>query len=131
MVLVTEKAVRTAVVGVLAAGSAHPMTFQDIKSYAPGKLPNYYNEVGASDRFGGESRLGVYIGTGGYRITMRSVGRTEDAALDMRSKGRLALEYATLLVGDLYSTPVMFETADLIAEDDGWWSGLMTLTTTL
>lgn len=126
----SELAVRAAAVTVLAAGDAVPKTLQDLKTKDPERL--YYNEITVSDRYGdGQLRLGVWLGTGGYRITTRAVGATEDAAYQMRELARTALEYAVLTIGDVTTTPVMFETAEQIAEDDGWWSGLTTWTTTL
>lgn len=122
----TEKALRDAAIATIGPTAA-PMTLQEVKNFA-GKLPDYYNEVTAVDMFGSATRLSTQRGTSGYRITVRSVARIESAALDMRARARAALEYAFLNVGSDKTTPVRFESADPVGEDDGWWSGLMTLT---
>ena len=120
--------VRTAAIAVLQTGLAHPQTLQDLKSTAT--TPPHYNEVTVEDRFGGELRNSVWRGTNGWRITTRAVSETEDGAYQMRAKARAALEYTLLAVGADGSTPVMFESADPIAEDEGHWSGLTTWTCT-
>lgn len=126
----SEQLVLDAAIAVLSAGSAFPMTLQQAKDLA--ELPDYYTVVSVADRVGGELRKGVSYGTRSYRITARQVARTEDAARLMRTSTRSALEYVELSVGAVASTAVMFESADPIAEDnEGWWSGLTTWTTTV
>lgn len=126
----TEKLILAAAKTVLDGGGAHPMTLWEAKEAAD--LGNYYTELMVAPRAGGAMRLGVWIGTNGFRISTRALGLSEDAAYDMRSRARTALEYANLPVDDGFTTPVMFETADDIEEEnDGWWSGLTTWTCTL
>lgn len=123
----TALEVRAAAVAALTAAQAHPKTLQELKSATP---PAHYNEVTVDDRFGGELRASVWRGTIGWRISTRAVSETEDGAYQMRAKARAGLEYALLTVGGDVSTPVMFESADPIAEDEGHWSGLSTWTCT-
>jgi hypothetical protein len=126
---VSEKAVRAAVIAALDAGQAHGYGLDDLKLATA--TPEYYNEVTVVARFGGVARLSSQLGVGPYRIAVRSVGNTEDGALEMRARGRAALEYQFLNVEGALMTPIQFETAEIVGEDSGWWSGLMTLTCNL
>ena len=87
-------------------------------------LPADYVEVTVSRRFGGEERNDGYIGTEGYRITTRVVGKFVANGRDMRDKVRTALAFKMLTVGSLTTTPIAFETEDPIGDDEGRWSGL-------
>ena len=56
-------------------------------------------------------------------ITTRAVARTVSNAREMRRRAG-QIEGVSLVIGDEESTPVQFETEDLIAPDDDWYSGL-------
>ena len=91
----------------------------------PATKPTSYVEVSVTRRFGGNRRSSANTATGGWRITTRAVDHTSIANARLTANTtRTALEFFRLSVGGKTSTPVQFETADPVAPDDGWWSGL-------
>lgn len=87
--------------------------------------PKNYVEVTVSRRFGSEPRSVARYSATGWRVTTRWVSATSIAnARNLEARGHAALEGAVLAVDGRTSTPVQFETAEPIADDEGWWSGL-------
>lgn len=121
--MATEKEHSTAVIAFLTTAAAAPYSL----GTAAASLPDFYTEVGVVRRFGGEQRLSGVRDGELYRITARQVARLYPNAQNLRAKSA-ALEGAVLTIGALTTTPIEFESADPIAEDDGWYSGLQTWT---
>jgi hypothetical protein len=119
----TEAEHSAAVVAFLEAAKAHPYALGDPR---PTDVTSY-TEVGIFRRFGGESVLNGDLGLRLVRVTTREVAKIRANALTVRSKCA-ALEDASLTVAGFVTTPIQFETQTLIAEDDGWFSGLTTWT---
>lgn len=115
-----------AVIAALSAVSAAPYDLDDIKALA--SPPAQYTEVTVSRRFGGQNRATGSTGRVGWRITTRTVAKTVSNAREMRKRAETALLYARLTVGGDETTPIQFEGAEPIGDDDGWWSGLTTWT---
>lgn len=132
--IVSDADVATAVLAALnsggASGTAHADELDTIKKAKP--LPNSYTEVTVSRRFGGESRNDAYLGTDAFRVTARQCSKVDIFnARELRRRTRVNLEYAYIAAGGLTSTPVLFETAEDIGQDEqGYWSGLETYTFT-
>lgn len=128
---VSEEAVAQAVIGVL--GSAFPYDVDDVPGTNgnAGTLPTRYTEVTVSRRYGGPVRGDATPTTIGYRITTRAVAKNVTDARNLRRLAMRDLENVALTVGAEKSTPVAFESADPIGPDAGWFSGLVTWTTTL
>lgn len=63
----------------------------------------------------------------GWRVTVRGVGRTVDEARWALARASVALEGAQVDVGTP-TTPLLFETADQVAPDEGRYSGAITYT---
>lgn len=93
----------------------------------PGNRPEKYTEITVTRRFGGEQRSSGERDGQLWRITARQVGRVFQNAQNLRAKGS-AIEGAVLTIAGGTSTPVEFETAEVIGPDDGWFSGLETWT---
>ena len=91
----------------------------------PTELPSKYVEVTVSRRFGGALRSAAVTSISGWRITTRVVDQNSipNARLSANTV-RTALEFYRLAIGGKTSTPVQFETAEVIGPDDGWWSGM-------
>lgn len=118
----TEQEQLDAVVAALTAANAAPHTLGDLARLSI--PPDYYNEVTVTPTY-----IGTYDAAGapvvdGWRITTRAVAKTEGNAREMRRRAAAGLR--GVRVGS--STPVLFESADPIAPDDGWFSGLTTWT---
>lgn len=124
MTISNEEPNAVAVLALLNAGNASAYDSDALKELPT--LPANYNEVTVERRFGGQARAVGSTTRRGWRITVRSVGIVIDNAREMR---RLAdVEGARLVVDGKTSTPIQFESADPIGEDDGRWSGLTTYT---
>ena len=95
----------------------------------PTTPPAKYVEVTVSRRFGGTRRSSGNTATGGWRITTRVIDQNSitNARLTANTV-RTALEFVRLSIGTKTSTPVQFETAEVIGPDDGWWSGMTAYT---
>lgn len=116
-------------VAVLAKMNAAGTTAYDSDTLkAAAVLPANYNEVTVERRFGGENRATGSTTRRGWRITARAVGITVSNARQMRKLAATSLEGARVVVDGKTSTPIQFESADPIGEDDGRWSGLTTYT---
>lgn len=95
----------------------------------PTDLPSKYVEVTVTRRYGGTRRASASTATGGWRITTRVVDQTSIANARLTANtARTALEFYRLSIGGKTSTPVQFETAEVIGPDDGWWSGMTAYT---
>lgn len=122
----TEEDVAGAVIAAIVENGGKAYDLDDAKALT--NPPASYVEVMVERRFGGEQRAcGGYALTG-YRINLRAVATTVSNARNARSKADL--EGIRLTVGDVESTPIQFETQDSIGQDNAWWSGLTTYTTT-
>jgi hypothetical protein len=84
-------------------------------------------EITVSRRFGGEQRGSGERSGQLYRLTERSVAKTVSNARNLRAKAD-ALEGAVLTIAGDTTTPLEFEGAVPIGEDDNWYSGLRTWT---
>lgn len=126
----TEEDVLAAVMDRLDAADAFPLTLQQAQDLGESGLPAYYTEVTLSPRFGGAQRQNAAIGTRGWRVATRAVARDESNAREMSRRADVALREVSLTVALLTSSPVQFETAEAIAKDDQWFSGLTAWTTT-
>lgn len=93
-------------------------------------LPQQYVELGVTRRFGGTELLAGSPRPLVWRAYTRAVALREVNARRMRSLVSEALEDARLTVAGKTSGPLRFESADPVAPDDGWYSGLTTWTYT-
>lgn len=93
----------------------------------PTPAPDKYTEVTVTRRFGGEQRGSGERDGQLYRITARQVSKVFQNAQNLRVKSS-GLEGLVLTVAGEKTTPIEFESADTIGEDDGWYSGLETWT---
>lgn len=64
----------------------------------------------------------------GWRVSVRGVGRTTDEARWTLARASAALDGATLLIAGEPTSPLLFETADQVAPDEGRYSGSVTYT---
>ena len=119
----TEAAHIAAVLDALTDGDAVPYTIQQAKRVQV--LPPAYNEVTVERRYGDSYRSCGSTSRRGYRIAVRSLGRTIEGALEMRQAVEAALEDQRLTVDGLPTTPIRFETAQQVDDDEpGWFSGM-------
>lgn len=120
-----EKAHLDAVVALLTAANAVPMTLQQIAdAKAKGTLPTSYTEVQVMQRFGsGPRRSGAPSETTQGRILTRAVAEQYANAQEMRRRAGTLHEAAFTVEGETY----FIERAvsdDPIHQDDTWWSGV-------
>lgn len=116
--MATEAEHSAAVIAFLDTLKAHPQSF----GTALVNLPDSFTQVGVARRFGGQQRgSGVREGQL-FRIVLRQVAKDFDNAETLRAKSA-GLENAVLTVGGDTTTPIEFESADPIGEDDGRYSG--------
>lgn len=123
--MASEEQHAEAVKAALTALTAVPYDYDEI----PATLPAYYNAITVERRYGGTGRGSGEIPTEAYRITAQSIAKTVSNAREMRRRARL-LEGVVLTIDGTETTPIEFESADPIGPDDGWYSGLLTLTYT-
>ncbi len=91
-----------------------------------------YVLVAASRRFGGTERLGGLASTA-WRVTVRAVGEPWNVRVLLDRCTRV-LEESPIVVGDLTSSPAVFETEDAVRQDDddrSLYSGLRSFTLVL
>ena len=126
----SESSHTAAVTTALSTGGAVPHDLDKVPGSTgnPGTLPPYYTEVSVMRRFGGNPRVTTQSGVQGYRITTRAVANSAANARNMRSKQHAALEETVLVVDGEATTPIKFDSAEPIAEDEGMYSGLTTWT---
>lgn len=117
-----EQAHSDAVVAAFSALGAIAYDLGDVPSSAA-----HYTEITVTRRFGGEQRGSGEREGQLFRITARQVAKVYQNAQNLRAKSA-GIEGAVLTVGGTTTTPVEFESADPIAPDDGWFSGLETWT---
>jgi hypothetical protein len=110
-----------AVLAFLTTAGSNPFDLSKV----PAIPPDYYTEVGVVRRFGGVQRYGGQRDGQLYRITERAVAKILKNAQNLRSRSD-ALEGAVLTIDGLTTTPIEFESADVIGPDDGYYSGLRT-----
>lgn len=124
----SEELTATAVIAALNALNAHAYDLDDDAIDTKQAPPAYYTEVTVSRRFGGVFRDGGETPDSTlYRATTRSVAKTLSNAREMRRRAA-GLEGITVTVGGVVSSPIMFETEEIIGPDDGWFSGLTSWT---
>jgi len=121
--MATEKEHQAAVEALLTSLGAVPLALGAV----PSTPPDWYTEVGVVRRYGGEQRMSGLRDGQLYRITARQVAKMLPNAQNLRAKSA-GLEGAVLTIAGQTSTPIEFESADPIAEDDGYYSGLETWT---
>lgn len=127
MTLPTEEQHATAVKAALTTAQAAPYDLDDLKTLET--LPAYYTEVTVSRRFVGDGlRASREPGIRAVRLGTRFVAKNITTAREMQKRTTDALEGVSLTVSGETTTPIEFESADVIAEDDGYWSGLTTWT---
>lgn len=124
----TEEQHAAAVIAALSAATAAPYDLDDAKKLTAAQIYPGYTGVTVSPRFGAPNRAPGSTGRRGWRITTRQVGGTVSNAREMRKRTHAALEFVRLSVGGGTTTPIQFEGAEPIGEDDGYWSGLETWT---
>jgi hypothetical protein len=117
----SEKAHLDAVVALLTAANAVPMTLQQIKDAAT--LPTSYTEVQVKQKYGaGPRRAGAPSEVTQWRILTRAVAQRYANAQEMRQRAGALHEAAFTVDGETYFVE-RSATDDPIGEDDGWWSG--------
>lgn len=95
----------------------------------PATRPAQYVEVTLARRFGGESRQDGFIGTTGYRVIVTAISSaTVSSIRSDLEKCRAALEFQSLTVGALSTTPIQFETEDEADYGNGWFAQYATYT---
>lgn len=114
-----EQAHSDAVVALLTTLQAAPYDLGDV----PKTRPDKYTEVTVTRRFGGEQRQSGERDGQLFRITARQVAKVYQHAQNLRAQSA-GLEGAVLTVGGATTTPIEFESAEIIGPDDGWFSGL-------
>lgn len=93
-----------------------------------GTLPNIFCLVSVERRFNSNLRLSAQAGTGGWRVSVRCLGRTVDEARWAMDRVTRALNEARLLIDGRATTPIQFESDQAPAFDDGRYSGLSSWT---
>lgn len=120
----------TAVIAAINAKFTTPRAYE--LDSVPAVRPAQYIEVTVSRRFvDGTPRYDGSKSWKGVRITTRAVAQTVTNARLLHTKTTEALEDVFLAVGGATTTPVQFETETPIAEDDGWYSGVTSWTSSL
>lgn len=97
-----------------------------VRAYAlgdlPQSLPDTYVETSVHRRFIADTvREDGSLSHYGYRILTRRLAKKAPNAYELSSRLNTALDFATLTV-DGHEVVVEFETSDLPAPDDGWFS---------
>lgn len=97
-----------------------------VRAYAlgdlPSSLPETYVEVSVHRRYIADTaRADGSLSQHGYRILTRRVAKKAPNAYELSTRLNAALDFNTLTVGD-HEVVVEFETSDLPAPDDGWFS---------
>lgn len=118
----SEKAHLDAVMALLTAANAAPMTLQQIKEATT--LPASYNEVHVMQKFAeGPRRNGAPSQVTQWRVLIRSVAQRYGNAQEMRNRAG-SLHEAKVTVGGETFFIERAVSDDPIAEDDqGYWSG--------
>lgn len=124
----TEDQHAAAIITALTAANAAPYDLDDAKKLTTAQIFPGYTEVTVSPRSGAPNRSTGSTGRRGWRITTRQIGGTVSNAREMRKRTHAALEFARLTVGGDKTSPIQFEGAEPIGDDDGWYSGLTTWT---
>jgi hypothetical protein len=102
--------------------SARAYDLDDLDQMA--ELPAMYVEVTVSRRYGGDPRNAGGKGRTGWRVGTRFVAQRQGNAEHLKTLVTAALEEVRLTVSDQQTTPIKFESAEVIGPDDGWFSGL-------
>lgn len=94
----------------------------------PEELPPIYAEISVTQRYGAPVRMSGARPVKGWRLVTRVVGTTVDEARKARDAIAGAVEDKRLLIAGTWTSPVRFETEDVIGDDDGRYSGATTWT---
>lgn len=132
--VVAEQTHATAVLAVLNAVLPTGAKAYDTDALAAmPSLPAKYVEVVLTRRpFGGVERNAGGTTAGSWRVLTREVATNSISdARNLRRLVHLALERQRLAIGGKRTTPITFETAEPIGEDEGAWSGYETWTYSL
>jgi hypothetical protein len=118
--MASEEQHAAAVIAALEA--ANPYEVDDLKELK--RLPDFYTEVTLSPRFGGgPRRQTAQEGTQSYRIITRYVATRVASARELRRRTKAALQDVCLTIDGERTTPIQFETGDVISADEGYYSG--------
>lgn len=90
----------------------------------PGSLPYIYAIVTLERRYNPNLRLSANASSGGWRATVRCVGRTADECRWAMNKAATALNETRLTVDGRTTTPIQFESEQNPEPDDGRLSAL-------
>lgn len=94
----------------------------------PEEEPAIYVVVDIERRGGAAPLRNVRTARRSHRVTVRGVGRTVKEAQWALAEASSALEGATLTVSGGTTTPLVFESAEGVSEDEGRYSGALTWT---
>lgn len=90
-----------------------------------GSLPDIYVVLTVERRYAGAPRKSGSTTRSGWRVLVRGVGRTVNEARWALTQATEALEDVRIVIDDVASTRITFETSTPIAPDDGRQSGLV------
>lgn len=93
-----------------------------------GTLPSIYALVSVERRFNSNLRLSAQASQTGWRITVRSAGRTIDETRWAMNRAAVALNEARLTVEGRATSPIQFEVEQSPELDGGRYSGLSSWT---
>lgn len=89
-----------------------------------GTLPNIFAIISLERRSNTFLRLPARAGNAGWRLAVRTVGRTVDECRWAQLRVADALNEARLTVGDKPTTPLQYEAGDAPTFDDGRFSAV-------
>lgn len=105
---------------------ATPRAAFEIDDAAQSGLTNY-GHISLGRRDGGNVRLGGVVSPSLWRLSLRAVGDSVSNVRVMLDAATEALEFQTITVAGVTSTPIAFELEDETRQDDtdkNLWSGL-------
>lgn len=94
----------------------------------PGVLPNIFCLVSIERRFNPNLHLSAQATSGGWRVSVRSLGRTADESRWAMARVTQALNEARVTVEGRVSSPIQFESDQNPVLDDTRYSGLSSWT---
>lgn len=117
-------AIKEALDGILWDWSAYD--FDDVpgSNGNPGKLPGIYVAFSIERRPNPLVRTPGRAGSAGWRVALRSVGRTVDECRWAQNRVALALNEERLLVDGDYTSRLQFESGQAADRDEGRYSAL-------
>lgn len=93
-------------------------------------LPPIFAQVAVERRFVPPRRSTAQAGRSSWRVSVRAVGRSASEALWAWRRVNLALDEASLVIGDAVTTPLQHESSTSPEPDDGRFSALALFTYT-